>query len=137
MKINKNILQALIKGRGGYFIGDRQTHYLKFGERKYENKAVFFSPNIPRELQGAENIGEKPYDVVERFAESEVHTNIFLGKNAEQPFQWGIRHHEFVSIEPVTCRPMDLIVACYEGDIKDYYKVLEKMKELSGDKIMS
>lgn len=135
MEINKKILQMLIKGYSGYFIGNRQTSYFNSGETKYKNEAIFFSPSIPNELQGCENIGEKSFDLVEDFAESEFHLNIFLGKRRSPPFQLGLRYEQLVSIEPVTCSPMELIVACYEEDISEYYEVLKKMKELSEKKV--
>jgi len=135
MRLKKDLLQKLANGYGEYFIGNKESTYNDYGHFKSKYEAVFFSPNVPNELRRVENIGECTFELVETFANEETHTNIYLGAKQPSPFQWGIRHSDFVDVTPTTCDPMELIIACYENNITDYYEVLKKMKELTEKKI--
>lgn len=129
MKMRKDILQKFIDESGNYLIGKRFVEGMGAAQGKDEWYTVFLSPNVDRELWG-KKIGELPYDTVEAFAEKEIMTNVYLG-GTHPPFQYGIRHKDFVSIEKVTCNANDLIHKCYQEKITDYFKVLAAMKNLS------
>ncbi len=129
MKINKDILQKFIDESGNYLIGNRYVEGMGASKGKDEWYAVFLSPNIDRNLWD-KKIGELPFDTVESFAEKEIMTNIHLG-GTYSPFQYGIRYKDFISLEKVTCDSNELIDVCYKEKITDYYRVLEKMKELN------
>lgn len=135
MRLNKDLLQKLVSGYGEYFIGNKESSHDDFGHMKTFYETIFFSPDVPSELRRVENIGQSPFELVEKFAETETHANIYLGRHKSPPFQWGLRHKEFTQVEPVTCNAMELIVACYENDITDYWEVCKKMKELTNEKL--
>lgn len=129
MKIRKDVLQKFIDESGNYLLGQRYVEGMGALQGKDEWYAVFLSPNIDRELWG-KKVGELPYDTVEAFAEKEIMTNLHLG-GTYPPFQYGIRYKDFISLEKVTCDSNTLINKCYQEKIKDYYKVIEVMNELT------
>ena len=86
-------------------------------------------PQIDKSLWGA-IIGELTYNAVEGFANTDVTTNIFFGKTYT-PFQNYIKYGQFIHLTIVTCNANELIHACYEENITDYYKVIEKMESLN------
>jgi hypothetical protein len=127
MEIRKDILQKFIDEDGNYLICQRYIEH--YGRCENEFQAVFVSPNIDRELWG-KKIGELSFDTVYGFAKKAIITNIHLG-GTYQPFQHGILYGDFVFAEKLTCNANRLIHACYEEEITDYYKVLEKMKQFT------
>lgn len=129
MRINKDILQQFIDESGNYLIGNRYVEGFGASRGKDEWYAVFISPNIDRELWD-KKIGELPYDTVNNFASKEIMTNLHLG-GSYPPFQYGIRYGDFIALKKVDCNSNELIDICYKEKITDYYKVVEKMEELS------
>lgn len=127
--MKEDILQELIDGGGKYFVANRYVEGAGAARGKDEWQALIIAPDIPRELWGLK-IMDMPYKDAKRFMEAEIKTIIHLGKTY-QPFQYGIRNKDFISLKEVTCPPMELIVKCYQDDIKDYYKVVELMETLT------
>lgn len=127
--MKEDILQQFIDESGNYLVGQRYVEGMGASRGKDEWYAVFLSPNIDRDLWD-KKILDLPYKVVRDFADKEIMTNIHLG-GAYPPFQYGIRHKDFISLRKVTCNPNELINKCYQEKIRDYYKVLELMEEMT------
>lgn len=127
--MKKEILQKFISENRNYLIGYRYVEGIGASRGEDTWEAIFLSPNVKREYW-VEDIGKMTFDEVTAFADEELQTIIHLGNNYA-PFQYGIRRKDFIALEKVTCRPMDLIAKCYQEDISDYYKVLEVMKALT------
>ena len=125
--MRKDILQKFIQLNGEYAIGNRYVE--GYGSSKSYWETILLAPDVDRDYW-VDDIGKLPFDDVEKFANSEFKTIIHLGKSFA-PFQYGIRRKDFIAIEKVTCPPMELVIRCYNDDVKDYYKVLEIMKELT------
>lgn len=128
-KIKVEILQKMIDGGGKYFLVNRYVEGMGASRGKDEWYAMVISPNVPRDLWG-KKIMELPYKEVVDFSESDLMTNIHLGKTY-QPFQYGIKNGDFIDLIEITCRPMELVIKCYEENITDYYKAKEIMKSLT------
>ena len=126
--MKKEILQQFIDYNGKYLIGHRYTKsFRSSSDDTWE--AVFIAPDVSRDYW-IEDIGKMSFDEVAKFADEEIRTIIHLGNNYS-PFQYGIRRKDFIDLKEVTCKPMDLIVKCYNENINDYYKVIEAMKSLT------
>lgn len=126
--MNKDILQKFIDNNADYLIGNRHIKGMGASIGQDEWEAVLLAPAVKKEFWG-KDIGALPYDDVVSFADEEITTIIHLG-DTYSPFQYGIKRKDFVNLEIVTCKPMDLIVRCHQGKINDYYEVLEVMKSL-------
>ena len=127
--MEEDILQQFIDSSGDYLIGQRYVKGMGASSGKDDWYAVFLSPNIDRELCG-KKIVDLPYGVVKDFAEKEIMTNIHLG-DTYPPFQYGIKYKDFISLRKITCDANKLIHRCYKDKIKDYYKILEVMEEMT------
>lgn len=127
--MKEDILQQLIDGGGKYFVANRYVEGFGAARGKDEWQALIIAPDIPRDLWG-QKIWDMKYKDAKRFADAEIKTIIHLGKSY-QPFQYGIHNKDFIALKEVSCSPMDLVVKCYEEDIKDYYKVIELMESLA------
>ncbi len=125
--MNKDILQELINFNGEYVIGNRYTRGFNRCPDTWE--AILLAPDVGRKYW-VDDIGMLPFNDVVEFAEEEIKSIIHLGKEYS-PFQYGIKRKSFIKITKCTCKPMDLVVRCYNEDVRDYYKVLEIMKELT------
>lgn len=122
MKIDTQVLQQIVDNNGNYLVGQRVDSFK-------ESYAVFFSPNIEHSLIKAK-VEELPYKIVDKFASSDVITNLFLG-DYHPPFQWGIRYGEFINVEQVTCNSWELIIKCHQEKIRDYWEVTKLIKDLT------
>lgn len=126
MIIDKNTLQLIVDNCGNYLIGKRK---ISDGRGGYDFDAVFFSPNLPVNWTGKVQVGELKYDEVIKFAETDIRSVLHLGSEYG-PFQYGIYYKDIVDVAVCTVKSMDLIVHCYNNDIKEYYEVLKAMKHL-------
>jgi len=124
--MRKDILQKFIDEGDSYLIGLKHTDFLN---GKSEQYAIFLSPDIDRELWD-KKIGELTYNIVENFANKEIITNIYLGREFP-PFQRGLRYKDIIILEKVTCNANELIHKCYTENITDFYKIKELMEELN------
>ena len=129
MRIRKDVLQKLIDEGGSYLLVNRYIEGLGAAQGKDEWQALIISPNIPREYWD-KKIGELPFDLVEKLAETDSRTCIHLGKTYS-PFQYGIYYKDFIQVEKLDCPIMELILRCYKEDIKDFHKALEIAKDLT------
>lgn len=129
MKIKKDVLQQLINNNGEYFIAERFIEGMGAARGKDERKALFISPNIPRELWD-KNLHDLAFSAVDTLINTDLLTNIYLGQKYP-PFQWGVKYGELINVAKVTCKPNELIYKCYIENITDYWKVLTAMEELT------
>jgi hypothetical protein len=126
-----DILQKFIKENGEYLIGNRYIEGMGASRGQDRWEAILLTPDVDREYW-VDDLGEMPFNKVESFANEEIKTIIHLGRTY-QPFQYGIRRKDFINLEKVTCKPMELVVKCYEENISDYYKIIEAMRELENE----
>jgi hypothetical protein len=129
MDMRKDVLQKFIDENGNYLIGQRYVEGFGASRGKDSWEAIFLAPGVSRDYW-VDDIGKMSYDEVVRFGDEEIQTIIHLGNNY-QPFQFGIRRKDFTQLEKVTCKPMELIIKCYQENISDYYDVIKLMKELT------
>ncbi len=127
--MNKDILQKFIQLNGDYVLGNRYQEGMGANRGNDTWEAIFLSSKV-KEKFWVDDIGKLSFDDVEKFADEEIEAVIHLGKTY-QPFQYGIRRKDFIQLEKVTCNPMELIIRCYTEDVKDYYKILKIMQELT------
>jgi hypothetical protein len=128
--MKKDILQKFILFNGEYVIGNRCVESMC--EALNSRDTILLAPDVDREYW-VDDIGKLPFDTVVKFANEEIKSIIHLGKSY-QPFQYGVQRKDFIQLEKVTCKPMELIIRCYNDNVKDYNKVLKIMKELTPDK---
>ena len=130
--MRKDILQQFIDENGEYLIGNRYMEGSGAARGHDTWEAILVAPDVKREYW-VKDIGQLPYDDVEVFANEEIKSIIHFGNNYS-PFQYGIRRKDFINLKKITCKPMDLVVKCYQENISDYYKVLEVMESLTTPK---
>ena len=130
--MKRNILQKFISNNGEYLIGHRYVKGYGASCGKDNWEAILLAPDVDREYW-VDDIGKLSFDKVEKFSKEEIKSIIHLGNNYS-PFQYGIKREDFIELIKITCKPMDLIVKCYQENISDYYKVIEVMKELTEKK---
>jgi len=129
MRIHKDVIQKIIEHDGAYLIANRYCEGMGASRGKDEWYAMFISIPVPMEMYD-KRVDDLSFGMVEKFVETEITTCLHLGKSYP-PFQYGIRPKDIIAVEKVTCDSNELIARCYQENIKDYYKVIEIMKEMT------